>query len=257
MAREIRGEGCEFRGTKYCDMLNMQSCGNCAAYGKDPDERARMQADLDVLGELLPEGGVSHLFLSEECLFCKGEAPGKRACYAMVDMAHREPRREKRSAIGIKVKSTVGSLIPVQAACCAGCRKRFRILEYLPVALPLAVAVILLVLVNIEAVSEALRGAAVYLPAALFLGGTALAYAAGKIAAKRLQRAYGERMHLDVMELPTLRTMREGGWFPITQDRRGRVRPVFLKQRLAQGVCTGAPWEGEAEETAVPSEEKI
>lgn len=264
MAREIRGEGCELRDTQYCALLNMQSCENCVAFDKEPDELARMRSDLDVLTSLLPEGGIAHLFLSESCQLCKGENPGRRACYAMVDMAHKEPVRKKRSGIGIKVKSLTGSLVPVQIACCADCRKRLRALEYLPIAIPLLAAVLLLVFVNIEPVSDRLRDVAVSLPAILFVGGVMLACLLGKLAAASLEKEYKAKMHIDPLELPTLREMREKGWFPLNQDKNKGVRPVFLKERLKQGVCTGAPEEpaeaeqeqAEEESTAV-TEEKV
>lgn len=241
MAREIQGEGCALRDTKYCALLHMASCENCAAYGHEQGDLERLSADLDVLMSLLPEGGVAPLFLAEECQLCKGTAPNPRACYAMVDMAHAEPRRKKASVIGVKVKSPVGSLVPVQVACCAACRKRLRILEYLPVVVPLAVAILALLLVNIPPIGDALKAINPSLPAVFFIAATALGYLGGRIAAARQQRIYAESMELDILNLPVFRAMREKGWFPLTAERGGHVRPVFLKERLKEGVCTGEP----------------
>jgi len=256
MAREILGEGCELKGTQYCDLLNMPGCESCIAFDKEPEELSRMRSDLDVLTSLLPEGGIAHLFLSEDCRFCKGETPGKRACYAMVDMAHREPVRKKRSAIGVKVKSITGSLVPVQIACCAACRKRLRMLEYLPIAIPLLTAVLLLTLVNIGPISDRLRDIAVSLPAILFVGGVTLSCLLGKYAAACLEKEYKAQMHIDPLELPTLREMREKGWFPLQQEKNKGVRPVFLKERLKQGVCTGVPEERVEEQAEEQAEEE-
>ena len=90
---------CELSGTKYCQMLNMHTCANCTV--REHEQKAEIKSDLDLYETLLPTGGVARLFQSHECQFCKTPVKGKRKGYAILDMAHPEPRRVQKWLLGI------------------------------------------------------------------------------------------------------------------------------------------------------------
>lgn len=227
--------GCTLSGTKYCDMLHMPNCEACTVRSANAEQ---IKADLDVLETLLPEAGISTLFDTDVCRLCKGADPGKTACYALVDMGHAEPARKKRNLIGINVKAQTGSMVSAQIACCAACRKKLRILEYLPTVLPLGTAIITLALMMVRPIGDALQRVFQGLPLAIFLGATAIAYLTAHVLGKRLQAKYSEVMEPDVMALPEMQALKARGWFPLAVGKKA-VRPVFLKKRLQAGVCTG------------------
>ncbi len=253
MARIVDNSNCKLYHTRYCDMLNMPSCGECAFSGKQ-EECDRVMEDLDVLEGLLPEGGITALFEAKECQLCKGPNKKKRSCYAMVDMAHIEPVRTKRNAIGMKTRTNVGSLLPVQAACCDDCRKRLRLVEYLPVVLPVAVGFLALLLVSLDVVNGPLKRISMALPLLVFAVVVVMAMLAGRLIAKGIVKRNAPNMTFDMMELDTLRKMTEKGWFPLNAKKRGRVSPVFLNKRLKAGVGTGTLADAVAFDAPAPPE---
>jgi len=246
MARNITNEKCSLYHTRYCDLLNMPTCEACIA----TDEKTNVEelrSDLDVMESLLPEEGVTDLFESETCQLCKGEHPGKRACYAMLDMAHVEPRRKKRNIIGFKINSRVGTLVSVQLSCCAACRNRIRLAEYMTVLLPVAVGVVLLGILNIRAISEPLKAINPFLPFGVFALLVAAAAVAGVGVRKALVRKFSSVMHVDPLDHPRLKKMMAKGWFPLRiNDKQTSI--VFSKERLQSGFGTGTKADALAEE---------
>lgn len=235
MQREITNTECKLYRTKYCTLLNMPSCGECfAALG----EQDSIKNDLDVLIGLMPNGGVSNLFESKGCLLCKGENANKQDCYALIDMGHKEPVREKRNAIGIKSKTRVGSMVPLQIASCSACRRRMRTLDYLPVACPTVAAAIMLVLFAVPSISNAISAIHAVLPFGIFLAVTGIGAVLGMLITKTKRKEYAKVMHLNVMELPTLREMGEKGWFPLNVSRNKEPRLIFVNKRMRMGVAT-------------------
>jgi len=129
---------CALSGTKYCAMLNMHTCANCTV--RDSENKTEIISDLDLFETLLPEGGIARLFESRDCQFCKTPVKGKRRGYAILDMAHPEPRRLQKWLFGSRM-SRIGTMIPVQMGVCPKCRKRFMLMEYLPMLIPVVIGV--------------------------------------------------------------------------------------------------------------------
>lgn len=240
MNRVIDNTACPLYHTQECDLLNMPACEKCMINGKDEDDVKQIKADLDTLCALLPEGGVSSLFSGDGCRLCKKDPPEKKAFYGLLDLGHAEPKRTKRSIIGIKIKAAVGSLIPIQIGVCAACRKRILMLEYLPVLLPLAAGVLTLAALLLPGVSDSLERVGMLIPLAVFAGAVLIAALAGRLIAGALEKRYAKQMTLDPFELPTLREMRAKGWFPINTNGK-RLRLVFARKRMQMGVGTGTP----------------
>ncbi len=239
MKRVITNENCRLYHTPHCDLLNMPSCEVCIMNGKE-DEAEQVANDLDVLSSLLPEGGIHTLFDTEECRLCKKEHPNKRAYYGLMDLGHPEPKRTKRSIIGLKVKSAVGSLVPVQVAVCNPCRKRILMLEYLPILLPLFVGILTLIVLMLPGVSDALERIATLLPFGLFVALVLLSAILGRVFANVLEKRYAKLTELDPFALPVLKEMKHKGWFPINVNGK-RLRLVFVRKRMTMGVGTGTP----------------
>ncbi len=237
MARTIDFEGCKLYGTTECNTLNMPSCDTCMLR-ENQEDCDRVKDDLLTLHELLPEGGVSELFESESCLLCKANK-NKRSCFAMVDMAHAEPKRTKRNALGLKSKSLVGSLVPVQIACCTVCRRNLLLLEYLPLTIPAVVGLLSLLVLSFDAVNRPLIEAALYMPLIVFAFVVGACVVATHFVVKSIAKKFDSVTETDLLKVPTIVKMREKGWFPLNASKKGRISAVFMKNRLKCGVCTG------------------
>jgi hypothetical protein len=193
--------------------------------------------DLDVLRDLMPQEGIAHLFMDNGCKFCKADPPNVRDGYALLDMGHKEPARMKRSALFIKTKARIGSMLPVQISTCADCRKRFQRLEYLPILMPLGVAVLMMILLSIPAIVDPLTRIHMIMSFAIFAGAVIVSVLLGKIIQKNMRKKYARVMRLDPFEIPTLHNMRQNGWFLLGAN--GKL--IFTKKRMRMGVGTGAP----------------
>jgi len=240
MNRIIDNKECPLYHTPDCDLLNMPSCPECIMNGKDEDDARHAMEDLEVLRGLLPEEGVHPLFAGDDCQLCKKTPPNKKAYYGLMDLGHPEPKRSKRSVIGIKIKSAVGSLVPIQLGVCSPCRRRILTLEYLPLLLPLAAGIVSLAVLLLPGVSDALEATSMLLPFAVFVGVVVIAAVAGRLITNALEKRYAQVTELDPFNLPILHDMREKGWFPLNTNGK-RLRLVFVRKRMRMGVGTGTP----------------
>lgn len=235
MQRLISNQACKLYHTAYCDMLNMPNCESCFVNAKaDADE---VIADLNVLRGLMPAEGITHLFTDEACVFCKGKK-GKRAFYAMLDMGHEEPVRTKQNIIGLKTKTKIGSMLPVQISACDDCKKRIRTLDNLPMVLPLALAAVMLLLLMIDGINTALLRIHAIMPFVVFMAVVLLGVLAGRLITNGLRKQYALLTHLDPFEIPTISHMRDKGWFVLNAG--GKYpKLIFSKKRMRMGVGTG------------------
>lgn len=225
---------CALYESRACAVLNMRSCADCpAARGAEDGDAAETVADyLDLFETLLPDGGTAELFESETCTLCKTAPKGKRSCYAILDFGHAEPRslRAKR----FFGKNEVGFMMPLQFACCKACRRRFLIAEYVPLLVPLLLTAIVLPFLVNPHLTEKLRGAAAWLPAALVILSVGGGYLVGKLWQSALIKRYESVMYLDLLSHPKALSLKEKGWFPLLSEK--RPMPVFSKKRIAYGL---------------------
>lgn len=249
MERTIDNRDCPLYGTRYCDLLHMRECGQCPLTRPSSDTTPEsLRSDLDLYESLLPEGGIAPLFEAKTCRFCRQEeTAGRRRGYAIFNMAHPEPKRLQSGLLFGKKRAAVGTMVPVQVAICPHCRRRLLLLEYLPVLLPAAVGAALLLVFAISGVNDALVAAAPVLPFLLWVGGIALAWLAARLVCAALKKRYAQDMYVNILDHPTLRRMREKGWFPVPGQ--GGVKLVFSKSRLSRGLGTAPSETGHRPET--------
>lgn len=234
MEKKPHNPNCPFSETHYCDLLNMGSCDRCTI-GGGGDTPEQVMRDLDLYESLLPEGGIARLFLSRECQFCKTAPKGERQGYALLDMAHPEPKRIQRKLFR-KGVAPVGTLIPLQFSICKRCRRTLLLIEYLPVLLAAVFGALGLVVLALPAVNDAMLRTAAWLPFAIWVTLIAIAYLAGKaISASKMKRAE-RRMYADIRKHPVVQEMLDKGWFPLSRD--SRVPVIFSKSRRVRGLGT-------------------
>lgn len=224
---------CEFSGTNYCRTLNMHTCAACTV--RESENKAEIKSDIDLYESLLPEGGVARLFQSRECQFCKTPVKGRRRGYAIIDMAHPEPRRVQKWLFG-KRTARIGTMIPVQMAVCSKCRSRFLSIEYLPVVIPVVLGAVGLFVFSSDPVKDVLVGISMFAPFGGWLLSVLLGVLIGKLVANGLEKRWERDMYVDVMQHPVIAEMTEKGWTPITA--KSRTKLLFSKSRMAKGLGT-------------------
>jgi hypothetical protein len=224
---------CELSGTKYCAALNMHTCAACTI--RDSENKGEIISDLDLYETLLPEGGIAHLFESRECQFCKTPVKGKRRGYAILDMAHPEPRRVQKWLFG-KRTARIGTMIPLQMGVCPKCRKRFLLMEYLPMLIPVVFGIGALLLLSLDAIRNPLVDLSMFAPFGTWIVITLVGIILGKLVTDGFERAWAKEMETDVMRHPVIAEMTDKGWTPITA--KSRTKLLFSKSRLARGLGT-------------------
>ena len=73
MPRLYTNTDCPLHGSEYCARLHMESCDTCTVRGRDEEEMQLLKQDLDAIAAMMPEEGIAALFLTNECVLCKGE----------------------------------------------------------------------------------------------------------------------------------------------------------------------------------------
>ena len=229
---------CLLKGSAACAAMNNPPCPACEIGKSGTDTQRNALEDFELLKTLLPEEGVKPLMQSETCLLCKGEKKNPRAYYAITDFAHKEPQRTKTSVIGIKVKANVGSLIPVQIACCKSCRRNYLMRDYLPWVITAAITIALIVTLSIVPLRESLVAINELLPLVIFAGGFVFGYLAGQLARSAFVKAKEPYTLFEVSELPIIKKMLERGWFSLFGEKQG-IRLIFSRNRLERGWFSG------------------
>ncbi len=229
---------CLLKDTEACAAMNNPACPACEVGKAGTDVQKNALEDYELLKVLLPEEGIAPLMKSETCLFCKGDKKNPREYYAVADFAHKEPQRTKSSVIGIKVKSSVGSLVPVQIACCKKCRRNYMMRDYLPWVIMAAVAVALIAVLSIVPVRESLVGVNELLPLAIFAGVFVVGYVIGQLVRNAFVKSKESQTIFEVSELPIIKKMLEKGWFSLFGEKRS-IRLIFSKKRLERGWFSG------------------
>lgn len=224
---------CALGGTKYCQLLNMRSCQSCTV--RDVKDIAQVREDLELYESLLPEGGVARLFLSPDCQFCRREPKGRRRGYAILDMAHPEPRRLQRRMLFNRT-AEFGTMIPLQFAICPRCRRRFLWIEYSAIAFPVAFGLLGLGLLAIDTIKDTLSGWASIAPFLMWLCMLAVGALIGTLSSAAARKHYKRDMISEVFQHPTVREMMRMGWTPIAKQ--SRTKLLFSKSRLARGLGT-------------------
>ncbi len=224
---------CKLSGTRYCQMLNMHTCSACTV--RENDRPEEICSDLDLYETLLPEGGIAQLFETKECQFCKTPVKGKRNGFAIIDMAHPEPRRVQKWLLG-KRTAKIGTMVPVQMAVCKKCRSRFLCLEYFPVLIPVVFGIVSLALVANDPIKTWLADMSAFAPFGAWMLCVLIGALAGKLVTDGLQKRWAKEMHVDVMQHPVIAEMEQKGWTPITA--KSRTKLLFSKSRLSKGLGT-------------------
>ncbi len=233
-----------------CDLLNMTSCKDCPM--RDESVRAHMKDDVRLFCELLPEGGLAPLFESESCTLCKDEALPADG-YAILDMAHAEPKRPQRTGLlRLKKRRPVGFIAPVQFAVCPKCRARLLFLEYLPLLVPVLTTLIAIFLVANESILEKMKDVSVYLPLGTVAAAVLIGYLIGRLLTGVCSKAYDKKMYVNPMEHPFVRQMTDRGWFQLADQR--KVRMVFTKKRIQLGLGSASGDAYRAMQQAVAAE---
>lgn len=235
MARNYTDTSCPLYGTKYCAALNMENCDKCMV---GEENHVGIMKDIDAVLNMLPEGGVYPFFSTDKCMLCKGDKKNKADCYAILDLANPEPKKEKHNVLGMKTKGNVGSILPLQLSCCKECRKRYNTLSGRHTAVTIITAIVMFLLLNYKPIGESIANISMALPLVLFVVSVLGAWFISKAARKKLIKQYSELTWLNALEIPGVDELAEKNWFEINPGK-DMSRLIFSKEPLKCGMLTG------------------
>ncbi len=246
MEQERTNRNCPLWDTETCARLNMRACRGCPADNKDARECNDIREDVNTLYTLLPQEGIHSLFSSEECTLCKGEQKGKKESYGIFDMGHSDPRSTKQKLSLFRGK-VYGFVVPLQFGCCRSCRRRFQLLGWLPMLIPIIVVGAALLIVGQEPVAQSLRNVWRGLPLLLMLVAAGLSILVSKVLVHVLRGRFNASTYMDLKEHPMVQRMMSLDWEAVAEGK--YLQPVFTRKRLSYGVGTAVPQAEEEKNT--------
>ncbi len=220
-----KNDKCVVTDSAICKWIN-KDCGDCYLKEiKDESDRKKILEDFEVTLSLLPDDFDS--LQGDECSFCTGE-PGRRSCYATVDLAHKEPEHKRGMFFGMgkKVRQRIGSLLPISISICSDCRRNLRMAEAFKWLMVLLFGGIGLGVCFIPAVN-----ANPILPYAVILAGILVGYVVGKIFSGIYVDKKSAKTRFNVFDIPVCAEMRDNGWFTV-QDEGPVTRFIFSKKPM-------------------------
>jgi len=224
---------CDIKDSSLCKWLNKKECSECYIMEMGDKEQADALQRWEVTQSLLPDN-VDELHQSETCHFCVHD-PLPKAYYATVDLAHPEPESTKGMFFGLgkKVRTKIGSLLPVSIACCKRCRKAFFMVDFIKFATPVALLIVGILLLLIPPVINALNSLSALASTAflivLFLAGILV----GKFLSARYIQTKSKEVRFNVFDIPIVGKMEDIGWF-LLQDDGEMTRMIFTKNIFNQ-----------------------
>ncbi|MDO4565441.1 MAG: hypothetical protein Q4C04_07505 [Clostridia bacterium] len=227
---------CKLSGTETCAVLHMGSCERCPLNTSKSDNSELIE-DVKLFRSLVPEEGLYSLFETDECKLCTGEVKGKKAGYAIFDMAHPEPKRLHRKG-WLFGGGKFGFIAPLQFAVCKKCRRRLLALDYMPIVSTVALTAIALCFVISDTQRRSLNSTSLglALPLIIVAGSLLLGFILGKVLQGVLKKRWGESMTVDITSHPFIKKMEERGWFPLLEAKKGKV--VFSRKMISNGLGT-------------------
>lgn len=226
-------EECKLKDTEYCRILGKPACEQCHLLDGDETDEKKAMKDIDTVKLLLPEGGLCSLYEAAECQLCKGDKK-KREYYAISDMGHVEPKTTKRNAIGMKVKTPIGSIISVQISCCKQCRKNHLIPIYMPLACMISLVILSLLIMSFTPLGGAISKANELLPLVIFFIAMPVGWFIGSLAANAIIKNNKNETIYELEEVPLIKQMLDKGWFFISSEGKG-AKLIFVKNKLKNG----------------------
>lgn len=225
-------KNCGLYRTKYCETLHRGTCKGCPS---ETCSAETLKREIDIYESLLPEGGIARLAESKTCRFCKGEKKGERDGYAILFLAHPEPKHLSADTFGGKHEA-IGAMIPLQLAICADCRKRFLLREYLPTALGVIGGISGLLLFARGKLHDMLAMQAMILPFAAWVALTATMILLGILAAGKQMKNAERSMICDILTHPSVVELLGKGWIPVAKERGAKL--MFSKTLIRHGLGT-------------------
>lgn len=222
-----KNEKCLVSDSVLCRWIG-KDCKDCYVSGmKEESDAKKVLEDFEVTLSLLPEDFDS--LQSDTCGFCKDEAR-PRACYAVIDLAHRDPEHKRGAIFGLgkKVRQRIGSMFPVSISICKQCRQSFRIAETLKWVMLLIFGGIAMGLCFIPEINSNQ-----VMPYVVILVGLLIGYVTGKILSAAYVNKKSAKTWFNVFDIPVCAKMREAGWFTI-QDEGSVTRFIFAKKPMVK-----------------------
>ncbi|MBO4384404.1 MAG: hypothetical protein J5854_03150 [Clostridia bacterium] len=236
-----KATACALYETRECAFLNMEKCGECPLSTMKKEKQEKAKAALSRLMEAAPPEDIESLYNTRLCRLSREE--GKTAdCFALFDLKKPDPEGNWTIALGRKELEVKGAdmILPLQAACSADCRKKYRAFEYLPSVIAIIIVAAGLIVTTMNGVHNALFAVARFMPLLVMLGFALAGVGAYFIAKKLLADSMKRAMIADVCELPEVKKLVEAGFSEVAPKRFGVSRMVFAPSRREHGVYSRA-----------------
>jgi hypothetical protein len=230
MSQSVK-DGCKLQDTQYCSILNRSCCQECFLLDAEDPEIEKTIRNIDTVIRLLPEEeGLARLRESSACCLCKGEHKGRREFYAIADYGHPEPKGKRSSALGIKVKTQVGSIVPLQIACCRRCKNNHTVAAYMQMVVTVLLVALGLIVMSIPPIASRINEISEMIPLAVFVALIPIGMILGKACRKRYIKKKSRETIFNLNEIEYVSRMCGKGWFPLSGREEGRL--MFSKKPL-------------------------
>jgi hypothetical protein len=222
---------CTVKDSSLCKWMNKKDCSECYLMELSDSDQADALKRWEVTQSLLPDG-IDELAGSDTCQFCKGE-PHKKTRYATVDLAHPEPESTKGMFFGFgkKVRSKIGSLLPVSIACCDRCHNAFLSYDLIKYALPVLITLLAILLLAIPATAVLVTGLGDFASYIFIILMLVIGIIVGRLVSSAYMRKKSKDVRLNIFEIPLIAEMEDKGWFLLQEDTEV-TRLVFTRKKF-------------------------
>jgi hypothetical protein len=225
---------CNIKDSSLCHWLDKNGCEKCYVMELGDDEQADALKRWEITQSLLPDN-VDDLHQSENCHFC-AQDPQPRAYYGSVDLANPEPASMKGMFFGFgkKVRTQIGSLLPISISCCRRCRRAFLMTDVVRYLTPFVFLVVAILLSLIPPFYALLNSLGAYVSTIFVVAMFLIGIGVGKLFFISYVTKKGKAVRFNIFDIPILEKMKDKGWFVMENDSIV-TKVMFSKNKFGPG----------------------
>lgn len=203
----------------------------------------------DAILDKLPIEGVSDLHTICDCLLCAdSENRNTAECYALTDLGHEEPIRNKKMLFSKKTLEVRGAFLPIAISSCKRCRKNYMLVEFLPTSIGILITLAALILLGIRDIREPITRVAPYLPLLVFISAVGFSWLIAILVRRFLLEKKSAETQFDIFKIDRLRMLKLNGWFDLYNSKY-TSHLIFKNEMPKQGLFMD--YDGKHEEAKV------
>lgn len=176
-----------------------------------------LENEVRFVSETVPADVLCDIAEGDYCKLCACDSDVRKAsCYGMTDLGHEQPAEQSTSKFG--------TVLPITVRVCKRCRRNYRLVQYLPTAVGMLIAVAALIIICMPSVNDKILEADFVVPVlmrpfCIFAITLALAILLCTGMRRLLIEKLSKKTVFNIFDVRGMEVLKETGWKKLYQNK--------------------------------------